>query len=51
VQGVYLYEFHELPAMIVGILGAHFAQVERDVATMLDSLAPTFKPKLVLVKR
>ncbi len=51
VQGVYLYEFHELPAMIVGVLGAHFAQVERDVATMLDSLAPTFKPKLVLVKR
>ena len=51
VQGVYLYEFQELPAAIVGILDAHFAQVERDVATKLDSLAPTFKPKLILVKR
>jgi hypothetical protein len=50
-QGVYLYEFQELPAAIVGILDAHFAQVERDVATKLNSLAPTFKPKLLLVKR
>ena len=50
-QGAYLYEFQELPAAIVGVLDAHFAQVERDVATKLDSFAPTFKPKLILVKR
>ena len=28
-QGVYLYEFQELPAAIVGTLDAHFAHVER----------------------
>ena len=50
-QGAYLYEFQELPAAIVGILDAHFAQVEKDLATKIDSLAPTFKPKLILVKR
>jgi hypothetical protein len=50
-QGVYPYDFQELPAAIVEILDAHFAQVERDLKTKLDSLAPTFKPKLILVKR
>ena len=50
-QGAYLYEFRELPAAIVGILDAHFAQVEKDLATKIDSLAPTLKPKLILVKR
>ena len=50
-QGAYLYEFQELPAAIVGILDAHFAQVEKDLATKIDSLAPTLKPKLILVKR
>jgi hypothetical protein len=50
-QGAYLYEFRELPAAIVGILDAHFAQVEKDLATKLDSLAPRLKPKLMLVKR
>ena len=50
-QGAYLYEFQELPAAIVGILDGHFAQVEKDLATKIDSLAPTFKPKLILVKR
>jgi len=50
-QGAYLYEFQELPAAIVEILDAHFAQVEKDLATKMDSLAPTFKPKLILVKR
>jgi hypothetical protein len=50
-QGAYLYEFQELPAAIVGILDGHFAQVEKDLATKMDSLAPTFKPKLILVKR
>ena len=50
-QGAYLYEFQELPAAIVGILDADFAQVEKDLATKIDSIAPTFKPKLILVKR
>ena len=50
-QGAYLYEFQELPAAIVGILDAHFAQVENDLATKMESLAPTFRPKLILVKR
>jgi hypothetical protein len=50
-QGAYLYEFQELPAAIVGILDAHFAQVEKDLANKMDSLAPTFKPKLILIKR
>ena len=50
-QGAYLYEFQELPAAIVGILDAHFKQVEKDLATKMDSIAPTFKPKLILVKR
>jgi hypothetical protein len=50
-QGAYLYEFQELPAAIVEILDAHFVQVEKDLATKMDSLAPTFKPKLILVKR
>jgi len=39
------------PAAIVGILDAHFKQVEKDLATKMDSIAPTFKPKLILVKR
>jgi hypothetical protein len=50
-QGAYLYEFLELPAAIVGILDAHFAQVEKNFATKMGSPAPTFKPKLILVKR
>ena len=50
-QGVYLYEFHELPAAIVGVLDAHFAQVGQDLATKIEAIAPTFKPKLLLVKR
>ena len=50
-QGANLYEFQELPAAIVGILDAHFAQVEKDLVTKIDSLAPTLKPKLILVKR
>jgi hypothetical protein len=50
-QGTFLYEFSELPAAIVGVLDAHFGQVERDLATKMDSLVPAFKPKLILVKR
>jgi hypothetical protein len=34
-QGAYLYEFQELPKVIV--LDAHFAQVEKDLATKMDS--------------
>lgn len=50
-QGAYLYEFQELPAAIVGVLDAHFAQVEQDLTTKIEAIAPTFKPKLLLVKR
>jgi hypothetical protein len=50
-QGAYLYEFQELPAAIVGVLDAHFAQVEQDLATKIEAITPTFKPKLLLVKR
>ena len=50
-QGAYLYEFQELPDAIIGILDTHFAQVEKDLATKIDSLAPTLKPQLILVKR
>ena len=50
-QGAYLYEFQELPAAIVGVLDAHFAQVGQDLATKIEAIAPTFKPKLLLVKR
>jgi hypothetical protein len=50
-QGAYLYEFQELPAAIVGVLDAHFAQVGQDLATKIEAMAPTFKPKLLLVKR
>ena len=35
-QGVYLYQFQELPGAIVGILDTHFAQVDRDLANKLD---------------
>ena len=50
-QGAYLYEFQELPAAIVGVLDAHFAQVGKDLATKIEAIASTFKPKLRLVKR
>src|SRR6266851_8893747 len=54
-QGAYLYEFQELPAAIVGVLDAHFAQVGQDLATKIEAIAPTLKPtlkpKLLLVKR
>ena len=50
-QGAYLYEFQELPAAIVGVLDAHFAQVGQDLATKIEEIAPRFKPKLLLIKR
>jgi hypothetical protein len=49
-QGAHLYEFQELPAAIVGMLDGHFAQIDKDLMTKMDSLAPTFQPKLILVK-
>src|SRR5579863_6532016 len=42
-QGAYLYEFQELPAAIVGVLDAHFAQVGQGLATKIEAIAPTFK--------
>ena len=37
--------------LFVGVLDAHFAQVGQDLATKIEAIAPTFKPKLLLVKR
>jgi hypothetical protein len=50
-QGIYLYQFDELPDAIVEVLEKHFVQVEEDLRRTLDSLLPTFKPKLILVKK
>jgi hypothetical protein len=50
-QGIYLYQFDELPEAIIEVLDRHFVQVEEDVRRKLDSLLPTFKPKLILVKK
>src|ERR1700694_5492959 len=49
-QGIYLYQFDELPDAIIEVLEKHFVQVEEDLRRTLDSLLPTFKPKLILVK-
>jgi hypothetical protein len=50
-QGIYLYQFDELPEAIIEVLDRHFAQVEEDLRSKLDSLLPTLKPKLILVKK
>jgi hypothetical protein len=50
-QGIYLYKFDELPEAIIEVLDRHFVQVEEDLGRKLDSLLPTFKPKLFLVKK
>ena len=50
-QGIYLYQFDELPEAIIEVLDRHFLQVEEDVRRKLDSLLPTLKPKLILVKK
>lgn len=47
-QDAYLDDFRELPTSILRILDAHFAQVERGLATKIDSPAPTLKPRLIL---
>ena len=50
-QGIYVYQFRELPEAIIDILDRHFVQVEGDLRTKLDSLLPTSKPNLILVKK
>jgi hypothetical protein len=50
-QGIYRYRFDELPQAVTEVLDRHFVQVEEDLRCKLASLRPTFKPKLVLVKR
>ena len=50
-QGIYLYQFDELPDAIIEVLDKHFVQVDEDLRRTLDSLLPTFKPKLILVKK
>ena len=50
-QGIYLYQFGELPEAIIDVLDRHFIQVEDDLRRKLDSLLPTSKPKLILVKK
>jgi hypothetical protein len=50
-QGIYLYQFGELPEAIIEVLDRHFVQVEDDLRRKLDSLLPKSKPKLILVKK
>jgi hypothetical protein len=50
-QGIYLYQFDELPDAIIEVLDKHFVQVDEDLRRTLDSLLPTFKPKLILLKK
>jgi hypothetical protein len=50
-QGIYVYQFGELPEAIIEVLDRHFVQVEDDLRRKLDSLLPTLKPKLILVKK
>jgi hypothetical protein len=50
-QGIFLYQFDELPEAIIEVLDRHFAQVEEDLRRKLDSLLPLLKPKLILVKK
>ena len=50
-QGIYLYQFDELPEAIIEVLARHFVQVEEDLRRKLDSLLPPLKPKLILVKK
>ena len=50
-QGIFLYQFDELPEAIIDVLNRHFVQVEEDLRRKLDSLLPPSKPKLILVKK
>jgi hypothetical protein len=50
-QGAYVYPFEELQEAIIEVLDQHFAQEEKDLRSALNSLAPSPKPKLILVKR
>jgi hypothetical protein len=50
-QGIYVYQFRELSEAIIEVLDRHFVQVEEDLRSKLDSLLPTFKPNLILVKK
>jgi hypothetical protein len=50
-QGIYLYQFDELPEAIIEVLDRHFVQIEEDLRRTMDSLLPTFKPKHILVKK
>lgn len=50
-QGIYVYQLRELPEAIIEVLDQHFAQVEQDLRSKLDSLLPTLKPNLILVKK
>jgi len=51
-QGVYCYEFGELPDAIVSAIDEHFQNVLEEVRNRMDSLLPKPpKPRLVLVKR
>src|ERR1035438_1768555 len=46
-QWIYLYQLDELPDALIEVLDKHFVQVEDDLKHSLDSLLPTFKPKLI----
>ena len=51
-QGIYCYEFGELPDAIISAIDQHFQNVLEEVRNCMDSLLPRPpKPRLVLVKR
>ncbi len=50
-QGAYVYQFEELQEDIIEVLEKHFEQEEKDLRSALNSLLPSSKPKLILVKR
>jgi len=50
-QGAYVYQFEELQEAIIEVLDKHFAQEEKDLMSALNSLLPSSKPKLILIKR
>ena len=50
-QGIFVYQFRELPEGIIKVLDQHFVQVEEGLRNKLDSLLPTLKPNLILVKK
>ncbi len=51
-QGLYYYEFSELPEAVTSAVLDHFKNIHRELLKRVDTLLPELpKPRLVLVKR